>query len=157
MGRKYTSVFANVAILLPQDLVSLSMGGGGGIARILRAWLMATPSAIPAAQMLSVRARVLSGAGQTVGSGGSSGAADRYDQADAASQNTFLRNNDTVKATATNANIVYDGGLYIYQGIDIVFSEPIILYADIFVWELLSTPLASTTFSGGILWEEIGG
>jgi hypothetical protein len=155
MSRKYVNNFQNVTVTAAQDLATISLANNG-YAEVIRFWVMCTDTALPAAQQLSFRCKVLTGA--TLGSAGTSNAAVPIDQGDTAAGCT-CHQNDTTQATGT-AHIVWEGACYAYQGLDIVLSEsvPVNSIGTItdFVFELLSTPSGTIHLSGGIEFLEKG-
>lgn len=158
MPRLYTVSFSAVAISAPQDLVFIP-GVTGKLVRILRVWLSPlVDSSLAAAQGLKLRCRILP-ATVTVGSGGTTGITpSKKDQGDAACSITTAATNNTTPATTNGTAVVeYAGGCHAYAGADKRFDSPIpIASTSAFVWELLSTPLGTCTFSGGVDIEEHG-
>lgn len=158
MARQYAITFEQVAVTAAQDLVQV-IGAAGKIARIKRVWVGCTDTTIPAAQMISLRCRFLP-ATVSNGSGGSAPTPRPFDAGDAASSVTALANS-TSKATSNGTvTILYENGVHLFAGDDHSFpaeARPIVGPSESFVWELLSTVVASLHLSGGVEYEELGG
>ena len=156
MPRVYSVTFESVTVSAAQDLVQIT-GAAGKQARIIRAWVAATNTTAPTAQMLSVRARFLP-ATVTNGSGGSAPTPRPLDPGDAAASITALVNNTTKATSSGTATILEENGLHAFSGYDYQFPrQPIIGPSQAFVFELLSTVSGTVTLSGGVLVEESGG
>lgn len=156
MPRNYTIMFESVTVTAAQDLVQVK-GASGKIFRPIRAWVKATDTTLPTAQMISARCRFLP-ATVTDGSGGTTPTPAKTDPGDAAASITALMNN-TVKATTNGTAIVLDeGGEHIYSGYDVIFPvRTPIGPSESFVFELLSTVTGTVHLSGGVIVEEMGG
>jgi len=156
MARQYKVTFEGVAVSAAQDLVQIN-GAAGKMVRIIRAWVGATDTSLPTAQMLQTRCRYLP-ATVTNGSGGTSPTPAKTDPGDAAASFTALANN-TTKATTNGTAVVWDErGDHIYSGVESSFPErPPIGPSESFVFELLSTVSGTVHLSGGVLVDEIGG
>ncbi len=156
MPRNYRVLFEAVTVTAPQDLIQIS-GVAGKLVRPIRAWVKATNTTLPTAQMLETRCRFLP-ATVTNGSGGTTPTISKVDQGDAAASFTALANNTTKATTSGTAVVLDEGGDHIYAGYDNTFvSRAPIGNSEAFVFELLSTVTGTVNLSGGIEVEEIGG
>jgi hypothetical protein len=157
MPRIYTCTFGNVLVAAPQDLISLKGIGTTKIAKIIRAWVGATDTTIPTAQMLQLNMK-FSTATFTAGSVGTAGVAILEDQGDGAVSAT-LRKNDTTQGTTSGAfTSLMQFGVHIYAGLDFKFPYPIpVGLNEGFIFELLSTVTGTVHMSGGIEFTEEGG
>jgi hypothetical protein len=156
MPRNYAVTFEAVAVTAAQDLIQLT-GAAGKIVRPIRAWVKATDTTLPTAQMIQTRCRFLP-ATVTAGSGGTTPAKVALDPGDAAASFTALANNTSKATTSGTATIVDEGGDHVYAGYDQTFSvRTPIGPSEAFVFELLSTVTGTIHLSGGVIVEEIGG
>lgn len=156
MPRIYRVPFEAVSVSAPQDLIQIT-GAAGKIVRPIRAWVKATDTTLPTAQMLQTRCRFLP-ATVTAGSGGSTPTIAKNDPGDAGASFTALANNTTKATTGGTAVVIDEGGDHIYSGYDVAFSNrPPVGPSEAFVFELLSTVSGTVHLSGGVEVEEIGG
>ena len=156
MPRNYAVTFEAVSVSAAQDLIQLT-GAAGKIIRPIRAWVKATNTTLPTAQMLETRCRFLP-ATVTPGSGGTTPAKVPLDPGDAAASFTALANNTSKATTNGTATVLDEGGDHIYSGYDNTFVvRTPIGPSEAWVFELLSTVSGTVNLSGGVIVEEIGG
>lgn len=158
-GRVYNVVFDNIGINSVQDLITVAfVGQQQCIMRLHRFWMMNVDNglSLPAQQQLVLGVkRIQLG---SLGSGGSVVVPVPMLPTDTASVAT-AHINDTTKASGFGiTNQIWKGGCNIFQGLDVVLSEPPVAFpnAEGFIFELLSAPIAAAHFSGGMVFEEIG-
>jgi hypothetical protein len=156
MPRAYAITFENVAVSAAQDLIQVT-GASGKIFRPIRAWVKATDTTLPTAQMIRTRCRFLP-ATVTNGSGGSTPTITKLDPGDAGASITALANNTTQATTNGTALVLDEGGDHIYSGYDVTFAvRTPVGPSEAFTFELLSTVTGTVHLSGGVIVEEFGG
>ncbi len=156
MPRNYVVTFEGVAVTAVQDLIQLT-GVAGKIIRPIRAWVKATDTTLPTAQMIQTRCRFLP-ATVTPGSGGTTPAIVKFDPGDAGASFTVLANNTAKATTNGTAAILEESGDHVFAGYDMTFAvRAPIGPSEAWVFELLSTVTGTVHLSGGVIVEEIGG
>lgn len=159
MPRQYRVTFEGVAVSAAQDLFQIT-GAAGKIVQPVKVVIKATNQS-PTAQQLQFRIRFLP-ATVTNGSGGTTPTITRTDPGDAAASFTALASNTTKATTSGTAAILYEGGEYVFNGLEEVFdglviAQPPIGPSEALVVELLAAPTGTLNLSGTILVNEIGG
>lgn len=156
MPRTYRVTFEKVTVSAAQDLMQIK-GASGKMLFIKRQWVNAVKdTALPTAQMLTIRSRLLPST-VTDGSGGSSPTPRPVDPGDAAATFTAKANNTTQATTSGTAATVFEGGDHVYSGHEHTFDKPpIVPSSTSFVFELLDAPAAAVILSGGVEVEEVG-
>ncbi|HEV3339597.1 MAG TPA: hypothetical protein VG125_04555 [Pirellulales bacterium] len=156
MPRVYDVAFdPTVAITAAQDLAEIK-GVAGKMLRILRVSAGEPETALPTAQSLSFRCRVLP-ATVTDGSGGTTPTPAKNDQGDVAASFSAFLNNTTKATTSGTAQVIETAGSRIESPYDVTFPRPpTVMVNQAFVFELVNAPTGTIKLAGVVTVEEWG-
>jgi hypothetical protein len=157
MARYFSNTFQQVTVSAAQDLVTGYFNTHGS-AFVTRVFLNCALPALATAAILPLRCTVLTNI--SLGSGGTSTGAYNQDIGDTTAGLSCHQNDTTLSTAGTLTERIWEGGCYLYTGLDLTFTEPIPVCAAgtsiAFCFSLLSVPSYNITLSGGMEWFETG-